>query len=258
MVWVEFGKLGKHFRLRAGVWPEDRPSAFLGLSSGWPTLRETTARKDLLGWWVWELDSVVILKSFFFISVTTLVLAWVVSKCLVSTEWMDEWMKNWRTKGVHDKDITTQGSDSHPPLPQIHSIKMMEQDLHQTVKCFSLRAVVFPFAPGVPEPLSSCTSGLLHRYSHVFLLLPVFCPGLRFLHVSSGEYELHSLFLEVILRRKHRLLPKLCVGRGQDMDRRPGCVRFSRGKQELTDQQTSHPTPTPVSIELTMVLGNDH
>lgn len=61
--------------------------------AGRPVLRETTARKDLPGWWVWELDSVVILKSFFFISVTTLVLAWVVSKCLVSTEWMDEWMK---------------------------------------------------------------------------------------------------------------------------------------------------------------------
>lgn len=46
---------------------------------------------NLLGLWVWELDSVVILQSFVFISVTALVLVWVVSKRLVSThEWMNE------------------------------------------------------------------------------------------------------------------------------------------------------------------------
>lgn len=49
MVGAEFGQLGKHFRLRAGARPEDRPSAFLGLSSGRPILTETATRKGLLG-----------------------------------------------------------------------------------------------------------------------------------------------------------------------------------------------------------------
>lgn len=46
---AKFGKLGSHFRLRTGAWTEDRTSAFLGLSSGWPILIETTKRKVLLG-----------------------------------------------------------------------------------------------------------------------------------------------------------------------------------------------------------------
>ena len=66
--------MGKHFRLRAGAWPEARPSAFLGLSSGGQFSQKPQGKVS----WVdrfEELDSVVILKSSFSISVTALVLA---------------------------------------------------------------------------------------------------------------------------------------------------------------------------------------
>lgn len=49
MVGTKFEKWGRHFQLRASAQPEDRPSAFPGLSSGWPILTETTIEKDLLG-----------------------------------------------------------------------------------------------------------------------------------------------------------------------------------------------------------------
>lgn len=42
---AEFGTLGKHFRLRAGGWPQDRPSASPGLCSGQPILTETTRKR---------------------------------------------------------------------------------------------------------------------------------------------------------------------------------------------------------------------
>ena len=51
------------------------------------------------------------------------------------------------------------------------------------------------FAPDFPVRLPSGASGLTHRCSAVFLLLTVFCPGLLFLQVSSGEYGLPSLHI---------------------------------------------------------------
>ena len=86
---AECGSLGKHFRLRAGGWPKDRPSAFPGLCTGQPILTETT-RKRSPGTWAWELDPVVILELLFN-PVTALgeLRLFVVSAQGAFVEWMD-------------------------------------------------------------------------------------------------------------------------------------------------------------------------
>lgn len=86
---AECGSLGKHFRLRAGGWPKDRPSAFPGLCTGQPILTETT-RKRSPGTWAWELDPVVILELLFN-PITALgeLRLFVVSAQGAFVEWMD-------------------------------------------------------------------------------------------------------------------------------------------------------------------------
>lgn len=146
-------------------------------------------------------------------------------------------------------DTTTQGSESLPPPPQIHSIKLKEQDLHCKVKrllFFIDSVLVFPFAPDFPVHPQSCTSGLTHRYSSIFFLLTVSCPGLFFLWASSGEYGLPSLHTSFHFKRwpsqgSTDLSPD-CVGRGWEVQE--ARVWFPMGKQELfTDKVATHSLP---------------
>lgn len=86
-LWFEpFGKLSKHFRLRAGAWSKARPSAFWVCPQR-PFLTETTARKGLPDDRFEELDSAVILKSCFSICHCP-------SVSLVASEVLSEYLLN--------------------------------------------------------------------------------------------------------------------------------------------------------------------
>lgn len=72
--------------------------------------------------------------------------------------------------------------------------------------------------------------------------------------VSSGEYELSSPHVLPLLGGDPKTSPR-CVVRGQEMERRPGCVRFSTGKQELFINKLATLLLPPVSNIVNYGLG---